>query len=101
MTKCYTESIWRGGTSNYSRKRKANRIGHILRRKCCQKHVVEGNTAGYIKVTERGRNRRKQLLFDFQEKRGYWRLKEEALDRTLGRTRFGRGCGRFVRLQNE
>jgi len=24
---------------------------------------------------------------------GYWTLKEEALDRTVYRTRFGRGCG--------
>ena len=94
-------SIWRGGTTNYSGKWKVNRIGHILRRKCFQKHVVEGNTAGNIKVTGRGGNRSKQLLFDLEEKRGYRRLKEEALDRTLGRTRFGRGCGRVVRLQNE
>jgi hypothetical protein len=46
-----------------------------------------------IEVTGiRGRGR-KQLLGDFMEKRGYWKLKEEALDRTLWRTRFGRGCG--------
>jgi hypothetical protein len=30
---------------------------------------------------KRGR-RRKQLLGDLKEKRGYWKLKEEALDRT-------------------
>jgi hypothetical protein len=36
----------------------------------------------------RGR-RRKQLLDDLKEKRRYWKLKEEALDRTLWRTRFG------------
>ena len=27
------------------------------------------------------------------EKRRYWKLKEEALDRTVWRTRFRRGCG--------
>ena len=30
----------------------------------------------------RGR-RRKQLPYDFKEKRGYWKLKEEALDCSL------------------
>jgi hypothetical protein len=44
----------------------------------------------------RGR-RRKQLLDDFKEKRGYWKLTVEALDRTLWIIRFGRGSGRFVR----
>jgi hypothetical protein len=34
----------------------------------------------------RGRGR-KQLLDDLKEKRRYWKLKEEALDRTLWRTR--------------
>jgi hypothetical protein len=38
----------------------------------------------------RGR-RREQLLDDLKEKRIYWKLKEEALDRTLWRNRFGRG----------
>ena len=33
--------------------------------------------------------------------RGYWTLKEEALDRTVWRTGFGRGCGPVVRLGNE
>jgi hypothetical protein len=28
-----------------------------------------------------------------KETRGYWELKEEALDRTSWRTGFGRGCG--------
>jgi hypothetical protein len=40
----------------------------------------------------RGR-RRKQLLDELKETRGYWKLKEEALDRTLWRTRFGRRYG--------
>jgi hypothetical protein len=34
--------------------------------------------------------RRKQLLDDLKEKKRYWKLKEEALDRTLWRTRLGR-----------
>jgi hypothetical protein len=44
---------------------------------------------GRMEVTGRRRRRRKQLLDDLEEKRGYWKLKEEALNRTLGRTRFG------------
>jgi hypothetical protein len=48
-------------------------------------------------VTERrGRNRRK-LLDDLKERRGYSHLKEEALDRTMWRARFGRGFGTLVR----
>jgi hypothetical protein len=44
----------------------------------------------------RGR-RRKQLLDDLKEKKIYWKLKEEALDRALWRSRFGRGYGPVVR----
>jgi hypothetical protein len=35
-----------------------------------------------------------------RKKRGYLILKEEAVDRTLWRNGFGRGCGTVVRLQN-
>jgi hypothetical protein len=38
---------------------------------------------------------------DLKEKRQYWQLKEEALDRTLWRTRFGRGYGPVVRQTKE
>jgi hypothetical protein len=44
---------------------------------------------------------RKQLLEDLKEKRRYGSLKEEALDRTLWGTRFGRGCGPVVRQTTE
>jgi hypothetical protein len=37
--------------------------------------------------------RRKKLLDDLEGRRGYSHLKEEALDRTTWRNRFGRGCG--------
>jgi hypothetical protein len=43
-----------------------------------------------------GRRRRK-LLDDLKERRGYSHLKEEALDRTMWRARFGRGFGPVVR----
>jgi len=38
-----------------------------------------------------------KLLDDLKEKRGYSHLKQEALDRTMWRSRFGRGFGPFVR----
>jgi hypothetical protein len=40
-------------------------------------------------VTGRRERRRKQLLDGLEENRGCWKLKEEALDRTLWITRFG------------
>jgi hypothetical protein len=48
----------------------------------------------------RGR-RRRQLLDDLKEKRIYWKLKEEALDGILWRTRFGRGKELVVRQTTE
>ena len=44
----------------------------------------------------RGRRRRK-LLDDLKERRGYSHLKEEVLDRTMWRAGFGRGFGPVVR----
>jgi hypothetical protein len=51
-------------------------------------------------MTVRRGRRRKQLPGD-KENKGYCRLKEEALDRTLWRTRFGRGYGPVVRQTAE
>jgi hypothetical protein len=73
------------------RRRKANWIGHILRRKCRLKHITDGKIRG----TRRRGRRRKQLLDDLKEARRYWKLKEEAQDRTLWR--FGRGYGHVAR----
>jgi hypothetical protein len=79
------------------RKRKANWIGHILRRNCLLQRVIEGKIKRGIEVTGiRGRRRRK-LLDDLKERRGYSHLKEEALDLTKWRARFGRGIGPVVR----
>jgi len=38
-------------------------------------------------MTEGRGRRRKQLLHEVKEKKGCWKFKEEALDRTLWRTR--------------
>jgi hypothetical protein len=61
--------------------RKADWIGHILRRNCLLKHVIEGNIEGRSDG-RRGR-RRRQLLDDLKERREYWKLKEGGLDLTL------------------
>jgi hypothetical protein len=78
------------------RKRKANWIGHILRRNCLLKEVIEGKIKGRIEVTRRRGRRRKKLLDDLGNRRGYSNLKEEALNRIKWRNRFGRGCGPVV-----
>ena len=83
------------------RKRKANWIGHILRRKCLLKQVIEGKIKGEMDVTRRRGRRRKKLLDDLKDRRGYSHLKEEALDRTMWRNRFGRGFGPVVRQTTE
>ena len=61
------------------RKRKANWIGHILRRNCPLKQVIEGKIKGQIEVTRRRGRRRKKLLDGFGDRRGYSHLKEKSL----------------------
>jgi len=70
-------------------KRKANWIGHILRRNCLLYRVIEGKIKGGIEVTGRQGRGRRQLLNELKERRGYSHLKEEAPDRTMRRARFG------------
>ena len=47
-------------------------------------------------MTRRRGRRRKKLLDDLKDRRGYCQLEEEALDRTMWRNRFGRGFGPVV-----
>ena len=82
------------------RKRKANWIGHILRRNCLLQQVTKGKIQGGIEVTGRQGRRRRKLLDSLKERRGYSHLKEEALDRTMWRARFGRGFA-VVRQTNK
>ena len=42
-----------------------------------------GKTGGGVSITGGHEKRRKQLLDGLEETKGYWKLKEEALDRTL------------------
>ena len=77
-------------------KRKANWIGHILRRNCLLKQVIQGKIKEMEVARRRGR-RRKKLLDNLKDRRGYCHSKEEALDRTMWRHRFGGGFGPVVR----
>jgi hypothetical protein len=63
--------------------------------------VIEGKLEGRIEVTGRRGRSGKQLLDGFKEKRGYWKLKEEALYRSQWRSRFGSGYGPVVRQTAE
>ena len=83
------------------RKRKANLIGHILRRNCLLQRVIEGKIKGEMEVTRRRGRRRRKPLYDLKDRRGYSHLKEEALDRTMWRNRFGGSFGPVVRQNTE
>jgi hypothetical protein len=51
------------------KRRKGSWIGHILRRYCLLKHMIEGKLEGRIGMSRRRGRRRKQLLNDLKEKR--------------------------------
>ena len=88
------EGIWNGVNKErntlYSiKRRKANWTGHILRRNCHLKDVVEEK----LEERRRGRRRSKQLLDGVKEKSRYLNFEEEELVRTRWMTGFGRGNG--------
>jgi hypothetical protein len=68
-----------------------------LCRNCLLQWITEGKAQGGIEVTGRQGRRHRKLLDELKEKRGYSHLKEEALDCTIWRARFGRGFGPVVR----
>jgi hypothetical protein len=63
--------------------------------------VIEGKIQGAMEVIRRRGRRRKKLLDDLKDRKGYSQSKEEALDRTVWRNRFGRGFGPVVRQNTE
>ena len=73
----------------------------VLRRNCLLKQVIEGKIKGEMEVTRRRGRRRKKLLDDLKDRRGFSYLKEEALDRTMWRHRFGGVFGPVVRQNTE
>jgi hypothetical protein len=68
-----------------------SKFGHIVRRNSLLKQVIEGKIKGDNEVTRRRGRRRKKLLDNLKDRRGYSHLKEEALDRTMWRKLLGGG----------
>ena len=83
------------------RKGKSNWIGHILRRNCLLKQVTEVKIKGEVEVTRRRGRRSRKLQNDFKDRRGYSYLKEEALNLTTWRNRFGGGFELVVKQNTE
>ena len=83
------------------KRRNVNWIIYILLSKRLRKRVIKGKKEGRIEVTGRRGIRRQQLLIDLKEKKGYRKLKQETLEHTLWRTRFGRCYGLVVRQTTE
>ena len=101
MKKCYLRVNEQRNILHEIRKWKANWIGHILRRNCLLKQVIEGKVEGLMEVTRRRGRRRKKLLDDLKVRRGHSHLKEEALGRTMWRNRFRGGFELVVRQNTE
>jgi hypothetical protein len=76
-------------------------VGQIMRGKCFLKHVIEGTLEGGIEATGIRGRKNKQLLDNLKETRGYWKLKKEALHRSVWRIGFCSGCGFVVRQTME
>jgi len=74
------------------KRRKDKWIGQILCGNWLLRQVIGGIIGGRIKVTGRRGRICKQLLDSSKKKRKSWKLKEEALDGTLWRSRFWRNC---------
>ena len=72
-------------------------LTYVLRRNCLLKHIIEGG----VEVTGRKGRRRKQLLDDLKETRGYWKLKEKTLESSAWGTLIGRGCEPVIRRTTE
>jgi len=83
------------------RKQKANWIGHILRRNCVLKQVIEGKMKGEMKATIRRGRRHMKLLDDHKDRRGYCHLMGEGPDHTMWSNRFRGGFGQVVRENTE
>ena len=73
--------------------RKTNWIVHILRGGWLLEHAIDGKVEGKREMKRRRGRRSKQLLDELKGKRGYWKLKEEALDRSLCRFYYERCYG--------
>jgi len=69
-----------------------NWIGHILCWDCLLKRVIEGKMEGRIKWLEEEEEDVGSSWMTWRRRCwGYWKWNEEVLDRTVWRTRFGKG----------
>ena len=75
------------------KRRTENWIGHILRRNCHLKHIIEGKI---VRKERRGR-RRKQLLDNLTKREKFWKLQEETIDISVWTALFERVYGPVVR----
>ena len=69
-------------------RRKANSIGHILRRNCLLHDAIEGQMTEVKGVGGRRRRRRTQLLDDLRNRKRFWELRKEVEDRREWRRHF-------------
>ena len=72
-------------------------IGHNFHWNFRLKCVIEGKIEWRMEVRGRRGRWRKQQMDELKEKRGYWILKEEAVDRTVWRTGLGWDYGPATR----
>jgi hypothetical protein len=68
---------------------------------CLREQVIEGKIEGRIEETGRRRKRLMQLIYVLKEKRGYWKMKEEPVDRILWKIRLERNFGPAVKQNTE
>ena len=66
-----------------------------------KEHVIEGKREERTERMEIRVRSSKQLLYDLKETIGYWKCKEEVLDRPTWRTGFGKVYGPVVRQTRE
>ena len=78
-----TRVKWERNILHAINKRRANWIGHNLRKNWLLKHVIEGKIEKWVEVRVRWGGRSKLLLDDLKEKRGYWKFKGEVLHGTV------------------
>jgi hypothetical protein len=75
------------------KRRKFNWIGYSLFSQCLLKHITHGKT----ELTEDEEEVVSSYHVILMKNRRYQNLEDEALDRSLWRTRFGSGCGPVVK----
>jgi len=83
------------------KRRKVNWIAYIFRWNYLLQHVTECKIDRRVEVTGRWGRGCKELLDELKEKRGYWKLKQEGLNRTVWRPGFERCYEPVIRQATE